>query len=190
MGGNASGIAVAGSYDRAVEPIAGGLLVATTALIDPNFWRTVILVIHADESGHIGLVLNRPTLEPVASHLEEWSGTAVGESVVHYGGPVEPDVAIILVSNGPGESTGLAGVRRGDLTEPAIRDLPSRIYAGYAGWGPSQLQAEIVEGAWVVVPADPSDPFDDPAQQWERVLKRQGGRLALMSTYPLDVSMN
>jgi putative transcriptional regulator len=175
MGGNASGIAVAGSYDRAVEPIAGRLLVATTALIDPNFWRTVILVIHADESGHIGLVLNRPTLEPVASHLEEWSGTAVGESVVHYG---------------PGESTGLAGVRLGDLTEPAIRDLPSRIYAGYAGWGPSQLQAEIVEGAWVVVPADPSDPFDDPAQQWERVLKRQGGRLALMSTYPLDVSMN
>lgn len=188
---NASdGPGLATSYALNVEPSAGRLLVATTALVDPSFWRTVILLIHGDDDGHVGLVLNRPTLEPVASHLEGWSDTSAGDGMVHYGGPVEPDVAIILVSNGPGGSTGLAGVQLGDLDEPAARDHPARIYAGYSGWGASQLPTEIADGAWVVVSAHPSDPFDDPAHQWERVLRRQGGRLALMSTYPLDVSMN
>jgi putative transcriptional regulator len=173
-----------------VEPTAGRLLVATTALVDPHFWRTVILLIHGDEDGNVGLVLNRPTLEPVRSHLEEWSDSAAGKGMVHYGGPVEPDVAIVLVSNGPGEPIGLAGVRLGDFEDPSLRDHQARIYAGYAGWGGGQLTAEIAEGAWVVVAAYPSDPFDEPEDQWKRVLKRQGGRLALMSAYPLDVSMN
>lgn len=173
-----------------MEPSAGRLLVATTALVDPNFWRTVILLIHGDGEGHVGLVLNRPTMEPVSSHLEEWSGSVAGEGVVHYGGPVEPDVAIVLVSNGPGEPIGLAGVQLGGFGDPLLRDHPARIYAGYAGWGAGQLASEIAEGAWVVVAADPGDPFDEPEHQWERVLKRQGGRLALMSAYPVDVSMN
>jgi putative transcriptional regulator len=66
-----------------------------------------------------------------------------------------------------------------------------RVYAGYAGWGAGQLQAEIDEGAWYVVPAEPADVFDtDPEHLWRRVLRRQPGALSFMSTYPADPSLN
>jgi putative transcriptional regulator len=172
-----------------VEPTPGRLLVATPALIDPNFWRTVILVIHGDDDGHVGLILNRPTLERVEDHLIEWTQAVSGDAVVHFGGPVEPDVAITLISGERGESTGLSGVSLGDI-EAAPGEGSARVYAGYAGWGGGQLDAEIAEGAWVVVAAEPGDPFDDPDGQWQRVLHRQGGRLGLMANYPLDATLN
>ncbi len=66
-----------------------------------------------------------------------------------------------------------------------------RVFVGYAGWGPGQLQAEIDEGAWYVISAEPADAFDpDPTRLWQAVLRRAGGALALVSTYPDDPALN
>jgi putative transcriptional regulator len=179
-------------HDETVsESLAGRLLVATPLLIDPNFWRTVILVVEHDESGAIGLVLNRPTTELVATHIPEWGAMATDPGTVHFGGPVEPQVAIGLGSGTIGEPTSLPGVSMVDLEATPSSDGGSvRIYSGYAGWGSAQLETEVAEGSWYVVHAAPDDPFDRPEGQWSRVLKRQRGHLALVSTFPDDVAMN
>ncbi len=173
-----------------MDPTPGRLLVATPALLDPNFWRTVILVIHGGADGHIGLILNRPTMEPLRSHLDDWAEHVVGDGLVHFGGPVEPDIAVSLISGNDGEPTGLVDVVIGDIESPPTGRVTARVFAGYSGWGPGQLEDEIAEGAWFVVEARPEDPFAEPARLWETVLRREGGRLALLSTFPIDVAMN
>ncbi|HEY4606145.1 MAG TPA: YqgE/AlgH family protein [Acidimicrobiia bacterium] len=173
------------------EHLSGRLLVATPLLIDPNFWRSIVLVLQHDESGTIGVVLNRPTLERVDTHIPAWGAVAAEPGIVHFGGPVEPQVAIGLTTGVTGEPTGVPGLCIVDLEATPSPDLGSvRVYSGYAGWGTGQLEAEISEGSWYVVPASPDDPFDRPEGQWSRVLRRQQGYLSLVSTFPDDVSLN
>lgn len=173
------------------ESLGGRLLVATPLLMDPNFWRTVVLVIDHDEGGAIGLVLNRPTAERVETHIPTWGALATDPGTVHFGGPVEPQVAIGLASGLSGEPTSVPGVSMVNLESAPSGDRGSvRIYSGYSGWGSGQLEIEISEGSWYVVPAAPDDPFDRPEGQWSRVLRRQGGHLALVATFPDDVEMN
>jgi len=188
------------------EPKAGRLLVATPLLGDPNFRRTVILVVeHEVTEGTLGIVLNRPTKVPVGKVLEEWTELATDPSVVFKGGPVAPTspLALALV---PGKDEPL-GWRALDgapalarlglldlgapprLLGPAIQSL--RVFAGYAGWSPGQLEAEIDEGAWYVLTAEPGDAFTArPELLWHDVLRRQEGDLALLATYPDDPSLN
>jgi putative transcriptional regulator len=110
---------------------------------------------------------------------------------VHIGGPVDPRVAIGLATGPSGEPTGVPGLSIVDLeAAPGEGTTAVRIYSGYSGWGAGQLEAEIEEGSWYVVPASPDDPFDRPDGQWSRVLRRQQGHLALVSTFPDDVSAN
>lgn len=171
--------------------IAGSLLVATPRLVDPNFHRTVVLMIQADEDGIVGLVLNRPTMEPVADHLPDWATRAVPPALIHRGGPVQPEVAICLALTREGMPTGVPGVSLVDVTaDPDPEGPPVRIYSGYSGWGSDQLQAELDEGSWYVVQASPDDPFEDPDNQWRRVLKRQPGFLSVVASYPDDIRMN
>ncbi|MGD0607512.1 MAG: YqgE/AlgH family protein [Streptosporangiaceae bacterium] len=189
------------------EALAGRLLVATPVLGDPNFRRTVVLIVeHESEQGTLGVVLNRPTKVPVGQVLEPWTELATDPSVVFTGGPVAPTSALALAHvPGTGEPVGWhpldgaapAVARLGlvDLDAPpgllaaAVTSL--RVYAGYAGWSAGQLEAEIDEGAWYVVPAQPSDAFcPDPEQLWPAVLRRQGGELAYVATYPDDPSLN
>ena len=188
------------------EPKAGRLLVATPLLGDPNFRRTVILVVeHEDTEGTLGIVLNRPTKVPVGKVLEEWTELATDPSVVFKGGPVAPNspLALALV---PGKEEPLgwraldgapALARLGllDLGAPAGLLAPSiqslRVYAGYAGWSPGQLEAEIDEGAWYILTAEPGDVFAaSPERLWRDVLHRQEGELAFLATYPDDPSLN
>ena len=188
------------------EPKAGRLLLATPLLGDPNFRRTVILVVeHEVTEGTLGIVLNRPTKVPVGKVLEEWTELATDPSVVFRGGPVSPNspLALALV---PGKEEPLGwraldgapalarlglldlGAPPGGLA-PAIESL--RVYAGYAGWSPGQLEAEIDEGAWYVLTAEPGDVFAaEPERLWSDVLRRQEGNLALLATYPDDPSLN
>jgi putative transcriptional regulator len=188
------------------EPKAGRLLVATPLLGDPNFRRAVILVVeHEVTEGTLGIVLNRPTKVPVGKVLEEWTELATDPSVVFKGGPVAPTspLALALV---PGKEEPL-GWRALDgapalarlglldlgasprLLAPAIQSL--RVFAGYAGWSPGQLEAEIDEGAWYVLTAEPGDAFTAvPERLWHDVLRRQEGDLALLATYPDDPSLN
>ncbi len=192
--------------EMASEDLAGRLLVATPMLGDPNFRRTVVLVVeHEAAQGTLGVVLNRPTKVPVGQVLEPWTDLATSPAVVFSGGPVAPNSALALaLVPGTDEPVGWhpldgapAMARLGlidldappGLLAPAITSL--RVYAGYAGWSAGQLDAEIAEGAWYVLPGEPSDAFcAEPDRLWPTVLRRQGSELALVATYPDDPAMN
>ena len=192
--------------EMATDSLTGCLLVATPVLADPNFRRTVILVVeHEAAEGTLGVVLNRPTDVPVDRVLDAWSDLVTGPSVVFKGGPVAPNSAL-AIGLVPGDAEplgwhaldGAAAISRlglvdldapPDLLAPAINRL--RVYAGYAGWSPGQLRAEIDEGAWYVVPAEPADAFaGEPEGLWADVLRRQGGEIAFTATFPDDPSQN
>ena len=168
------------------------LLVATPALIDPNFARTVVFLIQHDEDGAVGVVLNRPSGENVADHLPDLADWVVHPGVVFVGGPVEPTVAIGLEREDQ-PARPLEGTRGVGLLDLAD-DGPAaacRVYSGYSGWGPGQLEAEIEEGSWIVVEAQAEDVFTaQPDELWSRVLRRQPGRVALFATHPEDPSLN
>jgi len=173
------------------DSLAGKLLLATPRLLDPNFYRTVVLLLQHDETGTVGIVLNRPTAERVEDHLSTWAKLAAPPGLIHYGGPVDPEVAIGLSAATTGEPTGVPGLSIIDLgADPDDSSSEVRVYSGYSGWGEAQLEAELAEGSWYVVQASPDDPFDTPDGQWSRILRRQSGYLALVSTFPDDVSQN
>ena len=174
-----------------METLAGSLLVATPVLFDPNFYRTVVLLLQHDEDGCVGVVLNRPSDEPVADHLPDWAGLVPEPGTVNFGGPVDPAVAIGLSLAGDGLPTGVPGLSLVDLTSPpdGVSRLV-RIYSGYAGWGSDQLEAEIATGSWYVVLASPEDPFDSDQDQWRRILRRQPNFLSVVSTFPDDADLN
>ena len=192
--------------EMASESLAGRLLVATPMLGDPNFRRTVVLVVEDDpDEGTLGVVLNRPTEVHLNQVLEAWTELVTGPPVVFKGGPVSPNSALALALARTGDEPlgwrSLAGspvmsrVGLVDLEAPpellagGITSL--RVFAGYAGWGPGQLQTEIDEGAWYVLQAEAADVFDpEPEQLWRAVLRRSGGALALVATYPEDPGLN
>ncbi len=170
--------------------LTGQLLVAAPTLRDPNFYRTVVLVLRHDEEGAMGVILNRPSNEQAAIYLPEWERQLEPEATVFVGGPVQPEVAIgfsrpIELSR---PDSGLV-----DFTTPTedYDNGPIRVFAGYAGWGPQQLEFELEESAWIVLPSDWGDLFtEEPEGLWSRVLVRQGGRLAMLATFPPDLSLN
>lgn len=181
-------------------PQPGLLLVAGPRLIDPSFWRTVVLVCAAGEDGALGLVLNRPSDVPVGDHLPGWVERLAPPEVVFAGGPVQPETAIGLgrrMVDQPrgGWSEVSAGVGMVDLTAApgqVAGDLDAlRVFSGYAGWGPGQLEDEIASGDWVVAAGAFVDAFTpDPGSLWRRVLRRQGGRAAMYAEFPLDPRAN
>ncbi len=189
-----------------VSSLTGRLLVASPALSDPNFDRAVVLLLDHDDEGTLGVVLNRPTEVGVGDVLEPWAGLAGAPQVVFQGGPVSLDSALGLAvvpgeSRGDGQS-GPLGWRRVhgaiglvDLEAPPellAAELGSlRIFAGYAGWRPGQLEEEVGEGAWYVVESEPGDVSSpDPERLWRSVLRRQRSELAMVATYPDDPSLN
>ncbi|MFD6230778.1 YqgE/AlgH family protein [Streptomyces sp. NPDC060232] len=183
-----------------VSSLTGRLLVATPTLADPNFDRAVVLLLDHDEQGSLGVVLNRPTPVGVGDVLLPWAPLAGAPGVVFQGGPVALDSALGLAVI-PGEE-GPIGWRRVhgaiglvDLEAPpellasALGGL--RIFAGYSGWGPGQLEEELGEGAWYVVESEPGDVSSpDPERLWRAVLRRQRSELAMVATYPDDPSLN
>lgn len=182
--------------------LTGRLLVATPVLGDPNFARTVVLVLDHDESGTLGVVVNRPTSVLVREVLPSWEQFTTRPGVLFQGGPLALDSALglaVLPGQGDEEPLGWRRVvdRLGlvDLDvppEPLAADLADlRIFAGYAGWGTGQLESELEQGAWYVVSRNARDAFtDEPGVLWRRVLRRQGGDLAMVSTYADDPSLN
>ena len=179
--------------------LAGRLLVASPVLADPNFARTVVLVIEHGEEGTVGVVLNRPTDLAVDDPLPGWSGAAAPPAVVFVGGPVAPGAALCLArvrdEGAPGWSPVVEGVGTVDLSEGLDEVLERveglRVFAGCAGWAPGQLEEEIDQGSWFVVDGHPEDVLStEPSRLWPAVLRRQGGRLALLAHFPLDPSLN
>jgi len=183
-----------------MEPSTGNLLIAAPTMADPNFARTIVLLLDTGESGALGVVLNRPSVLEVADVLEPWADLVAGPSVLFQGGPVETDAALAVANVAADDdpigwrrvfgSTGLVDLDAPvEIMSNAVSAL--RIFAGYAGWGVGQLEAEIEEGAWYVVPAEPEDPFlEDPERLWSTVLRRQGGQLAMLATMPDEPGLN
>lgn len=186
-----------------VPSLSGKLLVALPMLSDPNFARTVVLVLEHGVEGALGVVLNRPTEVGLDRELPAWVDHAGRHAVFFVGGPVASNTAIALgrVDDVPagGEGEGwrrvLGPVGTVDLgldpdgVRPPVQLL--RVFAGYAGWSAGQLEGEIAEDSWLVVEAQPGDVFaDEPGGLWRAVLRRQPGRLGWLANYPPDPSFN
>ena len=182
--------------------LTGRLIVATPDLEDPNFRRAVVLLLEHGREGAVGVVLDRPLDLTVAEALPTWSDYAAAPPVLFAGGPVEQDAAIALgrlrhpcVDPAPfGRSVA------GDLVTVDLDAAPPeaegllvalRVYAGYAGWGPGQLDAEVATGSWFVLEAEPGDAWSDhPEGLWRSVLRRQPGALAMFAGFPDDPTHN
>lgn len=162
--------------------LAPALLLAMPDLQDPNFRRAVVLLVHHDEEGTIGLVLNRAT-EVCAPDLCEslgirWQGEP--DRHIHWGGPVQPNTGWVVAGEAAlagvpevtsvSERTHFAGSLEALRRVAAHAPHQLRIFLGYAGWGPGQLEDELAAGAWIVAPLSPETIFDvDEDRLWEHV---------------------
>lgn len=171
--------------------LAPCLLVAMPQLLDPNFRRTVVLIVHHDETGTFGLVLNRISDVSVADLCGslgiEWRGDEVAQ--LSWGGPVQPNTGWLLIG---GLRVAVESAEDGEeVTEisPGLHFAGSletlrrvagappeqfRLLLGYAGWGPGQLEAELAQGAWLVAPLRAEVAFASPDEMWEGVVRSLG----------------
>ena len=149
-----------------MESLQGKLLIAGPALWDPNFRRTVLLIGHHDDEGAVGVILNRASGTTVAEAVPPLGVLVPADEPVFLGGPVQPDAAVVTTSRRSPiswRSTPSASFRPRPLPASRARSV-ARVFAGFAGWGPGQLEAEIDEDSWVVEPARPSSVFSaDPS---------------------------
>lgn len=190
------------------EPtLTGRLLVSAPLLEDPSFRRSVVFVVDDAEDGTLGVVLNRPSELRVDDVVPGWGAYASEPAVMFAGGPVGAGSGLALGVAGGGDPPGWQPLKNAEPGSASARlgivdlDAPAeilggalerlRVFAGYSGWNPGQLREEIDEGAWYVVSSAREDVFAAaPAELWSRVLRRQGGDLALVSTFPDDPTMN
>ncbi len=187
-----------------VVSLTGKLLLAGPRLIDPNFWRTVVLVCRHDDEGALGLILNRPSDLFVGEPLPGWVEPLSPPGVVFFGGPVEPEMAVALARLLPAH----ADRPESDTWTPIDKQLglldlsvtpgdevgmieSLRVFAGYAGWTDGQLDFEVASGDWFVLDSSSEDAFcDEPLALWRAVLRRQQGHLAFFADFPPHPSLN
>jgi putative transcriptional regulator len=180
------------------ESLAGQLLLASPALLDPNFRRTVVLIGVHSEEGALGVVLNRPSAVTVEEAVPQLQSAVAGDEPVFLGGPVQPASVVLLAEFADPAPAGMLVVGRigfpaadTDMDELAQATTRRRVFAGFAGWGEGQLDAEVDHGDWIAASALPEDVFTDlPEELWSTVLTRKGGSYALLARMPLDPSVN
>jgi putative transcriptional regulator len=182
-----------------MESVRGQLLIAGPRLVDPNFFRTVVLVIEHSEDGAFGLVLNRPSETSVGEAVPELETLIDPDEPLHIGGPVQPSTVITLARFADVDEAALAafddigvlGTGGPPIEDMADRLLTARAFVGHSGWGPGQLEAELETGDWILEPARAEDVFSaDPLELWSTVLTRKGGSYALVARMPMDPSLN
>jgi putative transcriptional regulator len=181
-----------------VRSLRGQLLVAGPKLTDPNFDRTVVLIGEHGAEGAMGVVLNRPAPVTVAEAVPPLADLAGPDDPVYVGGPVQQQAIVVLADFvEPAEAGVLVfetiGFLPGEIDDPAsVGELRAvRVFAGYAGWAPGQLEGELAEDAWIVEPARPEDVFGtDPDRLWRTVLRRRGGASAILALMPPDPRVN
>jgi len=175
------------------ENFAGQFLVATPAISGPPFERSVILVLEHDSSGAIGVVLNCDSGLLVADVLPDMIDLVPDPPNVFIGGPVSTEIALCLavspsgafIRPSPFDTIGLI-----DLSHPPHDVSRARVFAGYAGWDPGQLEAELEERAWWVTLADVQDVFGDSTDLWRSTVRRAPGRVPLFGTYTATPAQN
>lgn len=180
-----------------MESVRGQLLIAGPNLLDPNFQRTVVLVVEHTDEGALGLVLNRPSESTVGEAVPELDGLVQADEQMFIGGPVAPSGVIVLAQFADPDPAALLSFENVGLlrTDASLEDPPAvldaRAFAGHSGWGPHQLDAELELGGWILEPATAGDAFStDPENLWSEVLSRKGGSYALVARMPPDPSLN
>ncbi len=204
-------------HDEAAGPLReqprylnGYFLVSDIDLRDPNFYRSVVLTISHDDNGALGLVVNRPSPLSLGEMVEGLGKTAAAAIPVFVGGPVQQEILFCLHGELPGlpgdgdAMCPIEGVCFEPLTQEIVRYLeeewsarpsttrsPVRLYAGYSGWGPGQLEGELRAGAWIVVPATTEITFHpEPAQGWAEAFAREGPLARIILQTGFKPSMN
>lgn len=181
------------------SPAAGMLLIAPPILEDPNFRRSVVLLCEHTPEGSFGLILNRPLAVRLADVME---GVGSSDFPLQQGGPVQTDTLHFLHSRGediPDAIPVTEGIYWGgdfealriliDTAEVSSSEV--RLFLGYAGWSPDQLEFEIEQGGWILSELAESVVFDaDPSDLWRRTLRRMGGEYAVLANYPEDPRLN
>lgn len=164
-----------------MDSLQGHFLVASPHLPDPNFYRSVVLIIRHDEEGAYGVVLNRPTENTISEIWEMLSDeTCNNQQRINLGGPVAGPLLAIHGHESYSEGLILPGVHMAqhkDLLAKIIEDdrEPYRIFSGYSGWGPGQLEDELESGGWLTAVAGKSEIFEpDTAELWEQVSRDIG----------------
>jgi putative transcriptional regulator len=174
-----------------VDSLRGQLLIAAPSLFD-YFRRTVVLVLEHSDDGAMGVVLNRESETRVVEAVPALARVAEPDELVRLGGPVSPQSVVALgdfedVTEAGTHVVGSLGTLDPEGENDSLRRV--RVYAGYAGWGPGQLDGELEQEAWLVLPARPGDPFVD-GDIWSDALRRKGGNYRLLATMPADPSLN
>ena len=185
--------------DTGVDSLRGQLLIASPAVHDPNFRRTVVLIAEHNEAGAMGVILNRPAQVTVAGAVPELEELAEHDDAVHLGGPVgessvtvlaefaDLDAAAMLID----DDLGFLGSQADAHEHLADVVNRARVFAGHAGWEPGQLEAEMEEESWIVEPALREDVFtEDPEGLWSSLLRRKGGEYVVIATMPDDPTLN
>lgn len=181
-----------------MDSLRGQLLIAGPLLEDPNFRRSVVLIAEHGEGGAMGLILNRPSETAVEEAAPELGEVADPQGIIFEGGPVQPTAVVVLAEfDAPAQAAAVVLEDIGflsagsDLADAAGVTRRSRVFAGYAGWGPGQLESELERDDWIVTPARREEIFsDDPARLWPAVLEGRGGQYALLARMPDDPSVN
>lgn len=183
-----------------MSSVRGQLLVATSAIDAGPFWRSVVFVLDHDEDGALGVIVNHPSEADVDDVLPGWADWVNAPGCLFEGGPVDLDSALAVgvvsdIADRPIGWQQMAGrVGLVDLDGPHPHDgefLGLRVFAGYAGWGSGQLEEEIEQGAWIVLPAREEDLLSpSPDRLWSEVLRRQRGDTRFWANLPDDPALN
>ncbi len=175
---------------RPKDLATGKLLVASRDLGDPNFSQTVVLLVHMDEDGVVGLILNRRTKSPVARALEDLKSAKGRSDLLYVGGPVSRATVLGLarskakVENSEHVFGDVYLVNTAAMLEKTMTAIDAEnlhVYAGYAGWTPKQLAGEVEIGGWFIFPADAGTVFAaNPDAVWRRFIERTEERVAAL----------
>jgi putative transcriptional regulator len=186
-----------------MDTLRGRLLVATPAIETGPFVCTVVYLLDHDADGALGVIVNRPLPSDVDDVLPQWADHVNAPVCLFDGGPVEEDAALAVGVLAPADAVtvpplgwramaGRVGLVDLDGPLPAAGQLAGlRLFAGYAGWSPGQVEAEIEEGAWLVLESRESDLMSpQPEELWHEVMRRQSGDLRYWATFPADPRHN
>jgi putative AlgH/UPF0301 family transcriptional regulator len=189
-------VACAPGFAQTDDLAVGKFLVASRDLGDPNFAKTVILLVHyTEDQGAVGLVVNRATDVPISRVFQDFKEAKSRTDPVYVGGPVELNsvMALLRTASKPGNATRVFGdvyliSNKDQLRATMASAAESNVfhaYVGYAGWGAGQLEHEVDLGAWHIMPADAATVFhSDPDSVWPRLIRRTETQVALVPRIP------
>jgi putative transcriptional regulator len=198
-----------GWYRLKIERLIGQYLIAEEELTDPNFNKTVVLMIDHDEKGALGLVINRPAKTKLSEVLPHFVGHPSGDMPIYYGGPVQPEFMFVLHK----------GLEHYESSENAFCPIPGvyfepdslrimeycleneafahekvhdiRFYLGYSGWGVGQVEREIQQHSWVTLRGEGELVFHPkPQETWQEGLRAVGGMYKILADYGWKPGIN